>query len=107
MLIEAKFWAGLTDNQPIAYLERLPSNTPSALLFIAPTARLEILWNELRRTVAKSQSKMKLGVDTEAEELRSATAGGKRYLLLTTGRTCSAAWRLRQQQRQIRTRRGI
>ena len=33
VLVEAKFWAGLTDNQPIAYLERLPANRPGALLF--------------------------------------------------------------------------
>ena len=39
VLIEAKFWAGLTGNQPVAYLQRLPANTPSALLFVAsPTA---------------------------------------------------------------------
>ena len=28
VLIEAKFWAGLTSNQPVAYLKRLPSTTP-------------------------------------------------------------------------------
>ena len=47
VLIEAKFWAGLTDNQPVAYLERLPANTPSALLFVAPASKLEPLWDEL------------------------------------------------------------
>ena len=56
MLIEAKFRAGLTDNQPMAYLKRLPANTPSALLFVAPAARLTTLWNELRRIAAKSPS---------------------------------------------------
>ncbi len=84
VLIEAKFWAGLTDNQPVAYLERLPANTPSALLFVAPAARLETLWNELRRTVAKSQSGITLAKGSEATALRSAPAGGKRHLLLTS-----------------------
>ena len=84
VLIEAKFWAGLTDNQPVAYLKRLPANTPSALLFVAPAARLEILWNELRRTVAKSQSGITLAKGSEATALRSATAGGRRHLLLTS-----------------------
>ena len=84
VLIEAKFWAGLTDNQPVAYLERLPANTPSALLFVAPAARLETLWNELRRTVAKSQSGLTLAKGSEATALRSAPAGGKRHLLLTS-----------------------
>ena len=84
VLIEAKFWAGLTDNQPVAYLERLPANTPSALLFVAPAARLETLWNELHRIVAKSPSGITLARLVETAELRSATAGGTRHLLLTS-----------------------
>jgi len=28
LVIEAKFWAGLTDNQPITYLDRLPKENP-------------------------------------------------------------------------------
>ena len=84
VLIEAKFWAGLTDNQPVAYLKRLPANTPSALLFVAPAARLETLWNELRRTVAKSKSGITLTKESEATGLRSATGGGRRHLLLTS-----------------------
>ena len=47
VLIEAKFWAGLTENQPNAYLERLDSG--KALLFVAPPSRVESLWSELRR----------------------------------------------------------
>ena len=49
VLIEAKFWAGLTDNQPNTYLERLPEDTHSALLFVAPAQRIETLWPVLRR----------------------------------------------------------
>ena len=84
VLIEAKFWAGLTDNQPMAYLKRLPANTPSALLFVAPAARLTTLWNELRRIVAKSPSGITLARLVETAELRRATAGGRRRLLLTS-----------------------
>ena len=47
VLIEAKFWAGLTANQPRAYLDRLARGR--ALLFVAPESRLETLWPELRR----------------------------------------------------------
>lgn len=47
VLIEAKFWASLTGNQPKAYLNRLaPGN---ALLVVAPDLRLEALWAELCR----------------------------------------------------------
>ena len=84
VLIEAKFWAGLTGNQPVAYLARLPTNTPSTLLFIAPAARIETLWNELLRTVAESQLGITLAPGSEHEGLRSAAAGGRRYLLLTS-----------------------
>ena len=47
LLIEAKFWAGLTDNQPNGYLAQLPDDGPSALLFVVPEARLEALWSEV------------------------------------------------------------
>jgi hypothetical protein len=46
---EAKFWAGLTDNQPISYLERLKKETGSILLFITPQKRLATLWPEIVR----------------------------------------------------------
>ena len=80
VLIEAKFWAGLTDNQPVAYLERLPANTPSALLFVAPAARLGTLWNELCQLA---------GVDgprpaSETAEFRSVPTTGARHLMLTS-----------------------
>lgn len=49
-LIEAKFWAGLTANQPSAYLERLAvTGKTSALLFVSPESRQETLWSELLR----------------------------------------------------------
>ena len=49
LLIEAKFWATLTDRQPNAYLERLPNGVPSVLLFVAPAARLYSLWADLQQ----------------------------------------------------------
>lgn len=56
LLIEAKFWAGLTENQPVEYLSRLESNPPSALLVVAPAARFESLWAELRRRVQDAKT---------------------------------------------------
>lgn len=44
---EVKFWAGLTDNQPVTYLKRFPES--SMLVFIAPSRRLSLLWRELIR----------------------------------------------------------
>lgn len=82
VLIEAKFWAGLTDNQPVAYLERLPENQASALLFVAPAKRLEFLWQEMCRLVR--EAKIELIRGHEETNLWSATVGGKRLLMLTS-----------------------
>jgi len=47
LVIEAKFWAGLTENQPVAYLNNLPTESEAILLFVAPALRTTLLWTEL------------------------------------------------------------
>lgn len=50
VFIENKFWAGLTDNQPVSYLQQLAARPqPTALLVVAPAAREHTLWRELSR----------------------------------------------------------
>jgi hypothetical protein len=56
VLIEAKFWAGLTNNQPNTYLERLHKDLPSVLIFVAPEARVETLWPEILRLADKKHN---------------------------------------------------
>lgn len=46
-IIECKFWAGLTENQPLTYAARLSAEVPGSLVFIVPSARLTALWGEL------------------------------------------------------------
>jgi hypothetical protein len=46
LLIEVKFWAGLTENQPGAYLKR------GTLLVVCPAQRVNFLWSELGRLCA-------------------------------------------------------
>ena len=46
--VENKFWAGLTDAQPVSYLGDLPEVLPAALLFIVPQQRVTTVWNELK-----------------------------------------------------------
>ena len=53
VLIELKFWAGLTANQPATYLSRLPDDRPSALLVVIPSMRFETLWPELTGRASK------------------------------------------------------
>ena len=85
VLIEAKFWAGLTDNQPGTYLDRLPKDDqPSVLLFVAPEHRLETLWPHLRHL---AEQEFTLEVGAHPENLRTARlAGGDRHLMLTSWR---------------------
>lgn len=84
VLIEVKFWAGLTANQPRGYLERLKSAPqPSALLFVAPAKRLYSLWPELCRLSASTPD---LASDSDPEELRSVRIGDGRHLILTSWR---------------------
>ena len=52
VLCEMKFYAGLTPNQPLAYIDRLAEESGKGLLFICPSARLLSLWTQLRTACA-------------------------------------------------------
>jgi hypothetical protein len=54
LILEAKFWAALTENQPIEYLNRLGVNT--ALVFICPALRKRSVFEELFRRVKSMPS---------------------------------------------------
>lgn len=52
VFIENKLWAGLTENQPVNYLNRLAECAqPSVLLMVVPAARQIAMWRELRRCI--------------------------------------------------------
>ena len=60
-LVESKFWAELTRYQPVSYWERLPADTPSTLLVIAPEYRVsdtDYLWNELTGRLRQAGHKL-------------------------------------------------
>ena len=80
VLLEVKFWAGLTANQPAAYLDRLPDDRPSALLVVAPSIRLETLWPELKARAGE----FPMGNEGSATEVRWVSAGENRHLILTS-----------------------
>ena len=56
LFIENKFWAGLTENQPVEYLEALMThrgdNDAAALVFVCPDRATTMYSDELRRRVA-------------------------------------------------------
>lgn len=52
VIVENKFWAGLTENQPVTYIHELSREVPvgvAALLFVVPEARRQLVWDELVR----------------------------------------------------------
>ena len=84
-LIESKFWAPLTRNQPVTYWEGLPNDRPAVLLFLAPEYRVEnpSLWNELVERLRDAGHQ--LGEAVEADGVRMASANGsQRRLMLTS-----------------------
>lgn len=87
VLIEAKFGANLTENQPRSYLDRLPNDDKaSVLLFLAPERRLHTLWPPLQRRAQEGD--LNLEVADDANDLRTATiVGSNRHLMLTSWRT--------------------
>ena len=66
ILVENKFWAGLTDAQPVSYLGDLPEDVPAALLFIVPRTRLPTVWNELERRCSEASLEWEDGVGSGA-----------------------------------------
>lgn len=61
LLIEAKFWASLTHNQPNGYLKRLKDNT--VLMFLVPTLRTRTVFEEVKYRIL--QENEDLEIDTE------------------------------------------
>ena len=94
VLIEVKFWAGLTGHQPNTYLDRLRKDgEPAVLLFVAPELRLATLWAEIRR---RAEADFDLGPDVSAGGLRTTVVdGGPHRLMLTSWRALLCAMSIR------------
>ena len=88
LVIEAKFWAGLTDHQPVTYLGRLPHDG-GALLFVVPAARLELVWAELQRRCAAAGITMADG-PTALTGTRTARSPDGRSLAIVSWRALLA-----------------
>lgn len=77
VLCEAKFYAGLTSNQPNAYLDRLRDEGGTGLVFICPSARKELLWCTLKKLCA--------GRDVEPVSEYCVSVDGVRMSIITWG----------------------
>ncbi len=55
VLIENKFWAGLTENQPVEYLRILEKREKTGiLLIVVPESRQETIWREMKDRLVKA-----------------------------------------------------
>lgn len=83
---EAKFWAGLTSNQPVTYLKRLPTEVDGLLLFIAPVRRFDTLWAELLRRCQNEGFAVEQPREDMAKEFRAIKIESTRTLAITSWR---------------------
>ena len=87
LLIEAKFWAGLTEHQPNGYLNRLPKCGPAALLFVAPEARIDTLWSSLRHRVEDAGRELVLVISATRHRYSARVVDTEGYLMLVSWST--------------------
>ena len=83
LFVENKFWAPLTDQQPVEYLTQLPAEERSTLAFIAPEDRAVSLWGELKDRC--DAAKLHVADERSSSDFRRMRVG-ERTLLLTSWR---------------------
>ena len=83
LLVESKFWALLTSQQPNGYLRLMMKDLPNAknLLFIVPEVRQDELWKELREQAGKE---FRVTDERTAGGVRSAAVGSDDHRLMLT-----------------------
>ncbi len=54
VIVESKFWAGLTSNQPVSYLERLPKTSEAVSAFYSPTPQNRLFVARAHRAVQRA-----------------------------------------------------
>lgn len=81
ILIENKFWAGLEDGQPVAYLDALPADASSGLVFIVPRRRMQGIWGELRERCRRAAVEL---TNEFASDTMTWARSGQRILAVTS-----------------------
>lgn len=65
LLMEVKFWAKLTKNQPLAYLQKLNAEKGEVLFFLVPKLRIPHLKNELVQKVQLEAEQLKYKIQND------------------------------------------
>lgn len=82
--VENKFWAGLTDRQPVDYIRELAKHTlPTVLLMVVPARREETVWREVSRKLKKAKIDVADG-DSAAGIVRAVKTGDGPTVALTS-----------------------
>jgi len=90
VFVENKFWAGLTENQPVSYLRILAERTqPTILVVVGPESRKETLRRELNQRLA--DEKISVSTDTTAGIFHIVTTSIGPILALTSWTALLAA----------------
>jgi len=76
LLIEAKFWASLTSNQPNEYLNRLGDN--SVLIFLVPSSRIRAIYYEVLNRLREKFS----DIETDLENLKIKINQTNKFILI-------------------------
>ncbi len=69
LLIEAKFWAALTKNQPNGYLKRLKNNT--VLIFLVPSLRIRTVFEEVKVRVLEEYDDLEINTENHSILIKS------------------------------------
>lgn len=108
VLLENKFWAGLTDQQPVGYLDILDGRPDAAVVFVAPRERIDPLWRELgRRCTAADRA---FEDEKHTHDLVFARAGGTVVAAISWGQllaTLESAAEKKVTRRDIAQLRGL
>jgi hypothetical protein len=86
MVGEAKFWAGLTENQPVTYLRRLIKEDGKVLVVFAPSKRVSTLWAELLIRCKNAKLLLEM-VQIDNPDIHIARLQSGQYLVLTSWRS--------------------
>ena len=81
VLIEVKFWADLTANQPNAYIKRLPEDGAGVLMFLVPDDRVRSLWPRLRKRLDREFDVVE---ELESERRCVRIRGSRRHLMMVS-----------------------
>jgi hypothetical protein len=84
LIVESKFWAPLTKNQPTAYIKQLAIDEPALLLFIAPRDNLPTLWRDLAARCGMSNAAAQTAEEDAAPFQVFALAENSRHFLALT-----------------------